>query len=64
MSISDPTQTQKAMDNEDSHSDMRDPSGLEIPFDVQVEDVSHFLLGLKDQASIYQDTISNLMQSE
>ena len=39
-------------------------SGLEIPSKVQDEDPVHFLLGLKNSALIYQDTISYLVQSE
>ena len=39
-------------------------SGLEIPSEVQREDPIHFSLGPKNLASIYQDTISYLMQYE
>ena len=38
--------------------------GLEIPSEVQLKDTVHFLLGLKNLASIYQDTISYLVQSK
>jgi hypothetical protein len=38
-------------------------SGLEIPSEVQDEDPIHFPLRLKNSTSIYQDTISYLMQS-
>ena len=39
-------------------------SELEIPSKVQLEDLVCFPLGLKNSASIYQDTISHLVQSE
>ena len=39
-------------------------SGLETPSEVQLEDPVRFPLGLKNSASIYQDTISHLVQSE
>jgi hypothetical protein len=39
-------------------------SGLEIPSEVQDEDPVRFPLGLKNLASIYQDTISYLVQSK
>ena len=48
LSISDPTRTQKAVDNEDSHLDTSDLSWLEIPSEVQVEDPRHFSLELKN----------------
>ena len=37
-------------------------SGLEIPIEVQLEDLVYFPVGLKNSASIYQDTINHLMQ--
>ena len=64
LSISDPTRTQEVTINQDSHSDMSPLSGLEIPSEVQDEDPIHFPLRLKNSASIYQDTISYLMQSK
>jgi hypothetical protein len=59
-----PIRTWEASNNQDSHSDMSKLSELEIPSEVQAEKPSHFPLGLKNTASIYQDTISYLMQSE
>ena len=64
LSISDSTQTQEVTINHDSYSDTSLLFGLEIPYEVQLEDPVHFPLGLKNSASIYQDTISHLMQSE
>jgi hypothetical protein len=53
LSISDPTRTRKTMENKDYHSNTSDLFGLEIPYEVQVEDPSRFPLKLKNQASIY-----------
>ena len=64
LSISDLTRTQEVTINQDSHLDMSPLSGLEIPYEVQDEDLVCFPLRLKSLASIYQDTISYLMQSE
>jgi hypothetical protein len=64
LSISDLTWTREAGMNQDSHLDMSDLSRLETPSKVHVEEPSHFPLGLKNSASIYQDTINILMQSE
>ena len=64
LSISDSTRTQEVTINHDSRSDMSPLSGLEIPSEVQHEDPVRFPLGLKNSASIYQDTISYLMQFE
>jgi hypothetical protein len=61
LSIFDSTWTREVIINQDSHSDM---FGLEIPSKVQDEDLVHFPLRLKNSASIYQDTISYIMQSE
>jgi cystathionine beta-lyase/cystathionine gamma-synthase len=61
LSISDSTRTREVITNQDSHSGM---SGLEIPSEVQDEDLVRFPLGLENSASIYQDTISYIMQSE
>ena len=62
--ISDSTQTQEVTVNHDSRLDMSLLSELEIPSKVQLEDLVCFPLGLKNSASIYQDTISHLVQSE
>ena len=62
--IFDLTWTQEASKNQNSHSDTRDLSMLEIPSEVQIEDPSRFPLRLKNSASIYQDTIIYLMQIE
>ena len=56
LSVSDPTRIQEVTINHESH--------LEISSKVQYEDLVRFPLGLKNSASIYQDTISYLMQSE
>ena len=64
LSISDPSRTREAMESKDSHSDTSNLSGLEIQSKVQVEDPSQFPLRLENSASIYQDTISYLRQSE
>jgi hypothetical protein len=61
LSISDSTWTRVVIINQDSYSDT---SMLEILSKVQDEDLVHFPLGLKNSASIYQDTISYIMQSE
>ena len=63
LSISDSTRTQEVTINHDSRSVKSPLSGLEIPSEVQREDPIHFPLGLKNLASIYQDTISYLLQS-
>ena len=39
-------------------------SELEIPSEIQDEDPVRFTLGLKNSASIYQDMINYLVQSE
>jgi len=59
LSISDSTRNQEVTINHDSHSDMSPLSRLEIPSEVQLEDLVHFPLGFKNSASIYQDMISN-----
>ena len=64
LSISDPAQTQEVNINHDSRSDMSPLSRLEIPSKILLKDPVHFPLGLKNSASIYQDMISYLMQSE
>ena len=64
LSISDSTRTQEVTINHDSRLDTSPLSGLEIPSEVQHKDPVHFPLGLKNSASIYQDTISYLMQSD
>ena len=61
LSISDPSRAREAMESKDSHSDTSNLSGLEIQSEVQLEDPSHFPLGLKNSTSIYQDTISYFM---
>jgi hypothetical protein len=61
LSVSDSTRTREVIINQDSYLDT---SGLEIPSEVQDEDLVRFPLGLKNSASIYQDTISYIMQSE
>ena len=64
LSISDSTRTQEVTINHDSHSDTSPLFRLEIPSEVQLEDLVRFPLRLKNSASIYQDTISYLVQSE
>jgi hypothetical protein len=64
LSIFDPTRTWEVTINQDSHLDMLPLFGLEIPSEVQDEDPVFFPLGLKNSASIYQDTIIYLVQSE
>jgi hypothetical protein len=64
LSIFDLTQTREASMNQDSHLDTSDLSGLETPSEVHVEEPSRLPLGLKNLASIYQDTICYLMQLE
>ena len=64
LSISDSTRTQEVTINHDSRSDTSPLSGLEIPSEVQLEDPVHFPLRLKNSTSIYQDTISYLVQSK
>jgi hypothetical protein len=64
LSISDPIWTWEVTINQDSHSDTSPLSGLEIPSEVQDKDPVHFPLGFKNSASIYQDTINYLVQSE
>ena len=64
LSISDSTQTQEVTINHDSRSDTSLLSELEIPSEVQLKDPIRFSLGLKNLASIYQDMISHLVQSE
>jgi hypothetical protein len=64
LSISDLTWTREASMNQDTHLDMSDLSGLETPSEFHVEEPSRLPLGLKNSASIYQDTISYLMQLE
>ena len=64
LSISDSTRTQEVTINHDSYSNTSPLFGLEIPSEVQHEDLVCFPLGLKSSASIYQDTISDLVQSE
>ena len=64
LSISDSTQTQEVTINHDSRSNTSLLSRLEIPSKVQLKDPVHFPLGLKNLASIYQDMISHLVQSE
>jgi hypothetical protein len=56
--IFDSTWTREVIFNLDSHSNT---SGLEILSEVQDEDLVHFPLRLKNSASNYQDTISNIM---
>ena len=64
LSISNSTRTQEVSINHDSRSDMSPLSRLEIPSEAQLEDIVCFPLGLKNSASIYQDTICYLVQSE
>ena len=64
LSIFDSTRTQEVTINHDSRSDTSPLSRLEIPSEVQHEDLVCFPLGLNNSAPIYQDTISYLMQSE
>ena len=59
LSISNLTQTQEVTTNHDSRSNTSLLSRLEIPSEVQLEDLVHFPLGFKNSASIYQDMISN-----
>jgi hypothetical protein len=59
--ISNPTRTREVITQQDSHSDM---SGLEVPSEVQAGDLLRFPLGLNNSASIFQDMISHIVQSE
>jgi hypothetical protein len=61
LSVSDSTRTREVIINQDSYLDA---SRLEIPSEVQDEDLFRFPLELKNSTSIYQDTISYIMQSE
>ena len=56
LSISDPTRIEEVTINLESF--------LEIPSNVQYEDLVRFPFVLKNSASIYQDTISYLVQSK
>ena len=61
LSIFDSTRTQEVTINHDSRSDTSLLSRLEILSEVQLKDLVRFPVGLKNSASIYQDTISHLV---
>ena len=55
--ISDLTRTREATENQDSHLDTSNLSELENPSDACIEDPSHFPLGLRNSASVFQESI-------
>jgi hypothetical protein len=64
LSIFDPTRNSEVTVHHDSHPDMTFQSGLGATSEVQSGNLARFPLGLSNSASIYQDSINHLMQSE